>query len=147
MKCSLSLEKNTFIKWQNVTLFLGNGVDGSLIADDLAKYIATWNQRVAARALQGMTNKLDAWATKKGLKFPSSKTVSMIFRKRNEEPIEILLGNKIIPSKQSTQFLWMTLDSRLNLEEHLNKLWAKAKGALNTIKVVAGKNAKEIEKS
>ena len=33
----------------------------------------------------------------------------------------------------------MTLDSRLNWEEHINKLRAKAKRALNTIKVVAGK--------
>ena len=33
----------------------------------------------------------------------------------------------------------MTLDSRLNWEEHINKLRAKAKRALNTIRVVAGK--------
>ena len=33
----------------------------------------------------------------------------------------------------------MTLDSRLNWEEHINKLRAKAKRALNTIKVVVGK--------
>ena len=33
----------------------------------------------------------------------------------------------------------MTLDSRLKWEEHINKLRAKAKRALNTIKVVAGK--------
>ena len=31
---------------------LGNGVDGSLFADDLAIYITTRNQRVAARAFQ-----------------------------------------------------------------------------------------------
>ena len=33
----------------------------------------------------------------------------------------------------------MTLNSTLNWEEHTNKLRAKAKRALNTIKVVAGK--------
>ena len=49
-------------------------------------------------------------------------------------------GNQIIPYKESTQFLGMTLDSRLNWEEHINKLRPKAKRALNTIKVVAGKN-------
>ena len=54
----------------NVTLFLvaingilgefGNGMAGSLFADNLAIHITTRNQRVATRALQGATNKLDA---------------------------------------------------------------------------------------
>ena len=34
---------------------LGNGVDGSLFADDLAIYITTKNQKVAARALKGVS--------------------------------------------------------------------------------------------
>ena len=38
---------------------LGNGVDGSLFADDLAIYITTKYQRVAIRALQGVTNRLE----------------------------------------------------------------------------------------
>ena len=53
---------------------LRNEVDASLFADNLAIYITTRSQRVATRALQGMTNK----------------TVSMTFRKRrktNEEQI------------------------------------------------------------
>ena len=66
---------------------LGNGVDGSLFADDLAIYITRRSQRVASRALQGVTNKLDAWTAERVL----SKTVKMTFRKRNEEPIEIWL--------------------------------------------------------
>ena len=36
-------------------------------------------------------------------------------------------------------FLGMTLDSTLNWEEHINKLRAKEKRALNTIKVVTEK--------
>ena len=66
------------------------------------------------------------------------KTVRIIFRKRNEKPIEIMLRNEIIPSIESTKFLGITLDSRLKWEEHINKLRAKAKRALNTIKVAAG---------
>ena len=116
---------------------LGSGVDGSLFADDLAIYITTRNQRVATRTLQVVTNKLDAWVTKRGLTFSSNKTVSMIFRKRNEKPIKIILRNEIIPLKKSTHFLGMTLDIRLNWEQHINKLRAKVRSALNTIKVVA----------
>ena len=39
---------------------LGTGVDGSLVADDMAIYITTRSQRVASRTSQGITNKLDA---------------------------------------------------------------------------------------
>ena len=61
---------------------LGNGVNGSHFADDLVIYITTRNQKVAARGLQGMTNKLDTWAGGRDLTFPPNKTVSMIFRKK-----------------------------------------------------------------
>ena len=66
-------------------------------------------------------------------------------RNRNEKPIEIMLTIKIIPSKKSTQFWGMTLDSRLNQEEHIYELKAKAKRALNTIMMVAGKMGRRLE--
>ena len=89
---------------------LRNGVNGSLFADDLA------------RPLQGVTNKLHAWAVERGLSFSTSKKVNIVFRKRrkrNKEPMEITLRNKIIPNEESTQFLGMSLDSGLNWEEHI----------------------------
>ena len=99
---------------------LGNRMDGALFANDLAIYITIRSQRVTFRALQGVTNKLDAYVEERGLTFSPSKTISMTFRKRNEEPIEIMLRNEIMLSKKSTQFLGMTLDCRLNWEEHIN---------------------------
>ena len=60
-------------------------------------------------------------------------------RKKKVEPKEITLRNKIKPNKESTQFLGMTLDSKLNWEKHIERVGAKAKRALNTIKVVASK--------
>ena len=73
----------------------------------------------------------------------------MIYKKRrkgNEEPIGIMLRNEIIPSKESTQFLRITLDSRFYWEEHINKLRVKAKRALNAIRLVAGKTGEENRK-
>ena len=63
---------------------LGNEMDELLFADNLAIYITTRNQKVAARALQAVTNKIDAWAAEKGLIFSTSKTVNMVFRKRRK---------------------------------------------------------------
>ena len=37
------------------------------------------------RVLKGVTKKIDAWAAERGLTFFPNKTVSIIFRKRNEE--------------------------------------------------------------
>ena len=64
---------------------LGNSVDGSLFANDLAIYITTRTLRVATRALKTTTKKLETWATERGLKFSTSKTTTMIFRKRKNE--------------------------------------------------------------
>ena len=51
----------------------------------MAIYITTRNQRVAARALQEVTNKLFAWAADRRLTFSTSKTVSMIFKREERE--------------------------------------------------------------
>ena len=56
-----------------------------------------------------------------------------------KELMEITLRNLITFYKESTHILGMTLDSRLNWEEHIDRVRAKAKRELNTIKVVAGK--------
>ena len=52
---------------------LGNGVDGSLFAHDLAIYITTRSQRVDSTVLQGVTNKLDARAAERGMTFSPAK--------------------------------------------------------------------------
>ena len=57
-----------------------------------------------------------------------------------------LLQISVIVSKESTQFLGMTLNSRFNSEEHIKKLKTKAKRTLNTLWVVAGKNGEEFGK-
>ena len=109
---------------------LRNGVDESL---------CRWSDNIHYNKKPG-SDQQAGWGSREGLKnFFTSKTVNMIFRKRNEEPIEIMLRNKIILYKENTHFLGMTLDSRLNWEEHIKKLRAKAKWSLKTLKVVAGK--------
>ena len=101
-------------------------MDGSLFADNLAIYITTRNQGVAAR----VTNKLDTWAVERGVIFSLSRTIKHNIKKRKEEPIKITLRYQIIPYKESAQSLKMTLDSRFNWEEHIDRVRAKAKRAL-----------------
>ena len=51
----------------------------------------------------------------------------MIFRKKNEEPIEFTLKNQTIPYKEISYSQEMTLDSILIWEEHINRARVKAK--------------------
>ena len=67
---------------------LGNGLVGLLFAEDLVIQITTRNQTVTARALQGVTSKLDAWAAEREPIFFTSKTVNMVFRKRRKKNYE-----------------------------------------------------------
>ena len=68
-------------------------------------------------------------------------SLQMIYQsiKRNEESLEITLKTQTIPYKDTTQFLGMNLESKLNWEEHIVRVRAKTKKALNLIKVVACK--------
>ena len=77
---------------------LGNGVDGSLFADVLAIYISIRNQRVTTRALLTTTNKIDLWGAERGLSFPLSETVLMIFRKRKKKRRETIRDNTKKPN-------------------------------------------------
>ena len=52
----------------------------------------------ASLALQGIANKLDAWAAERGLTFFTNKTINMVFRKRrkrNMKAMEITLRKKL----------------------------------------------------
>ena len=52
----------------------------------------------------------------------SQRSVNMIFKKKNEEPIEIMLINEIIPSKNITQFFFNTASTgRLKKLDTINK--------------------------
>ena len=56
--------------------------------------------------------------------------------------MKITLKNKIIPNKESTQFL--DLDKRLNWEEHIDIVRAKTKTVINTHQSDSSKKWKEI---
>ena len=96
---------------------LGNGVNGSHFADDMPVLHYNKKSENGSQSSTGSDQQTGCMGSGKGLDISPRKTVSMVFRKRrkrNKEPIEIMLRNKIISLKESTHFLGMTLDSRLN---------------------------------
>ena len=66
----------------------------------------------------------------------------MVFKKKKQS-IEITLRNHTITYKEIIQFLKMTLDNRFNWKEYIDRVRAKVKRALKTIKVVGSKKLEE----
>ena len=57
----------------------------------------------------------------------------MWYLEKNEEPKKIKLINQTIPYEESIELFEITLDNRLNKEELVDKVRAKAKGAFNSL--------------
>ena len=59
-------------------------MDGLPFSKKLVIYIKTRNQKVTSKALQEVINKLDVGAVERRITLSTSKTVDIIFRKRNQ---------------------------------------------------------------
>ena len=59
----------------------------------------------------------------------------MIFSRKDQEDIDILLGDIKLPKVKSTKFLGMWIDQSLNWKEHLSKLKTKIKRNLTILQI------------
>ena len=88
------------------------------------------------KALQGVTNKFDAWTLEKVLIFFPNKTIKTIFRKRNEEPKEISLKEPNYTLHRKYLVLGDGPRQLIKLGGiYIDRVRAKAKGAINTMKM------------
>ena len=81
--------------------------------------------------IQKVINKLTLWGEKTGLKFNPSKTVSMIFTKKHlkqwDLPNKLLINNERVPFSDSTRYLGVMLDNKLNWSNQWSKVIKQAK--------------------
>ena len=120
-------------------------VKGSLYADDLVIYRTSKNIRTSSRILQNTTVKLEKWANTVGLRFSPPKCEVVHFWRgikggTNRDYPLLKLYNKEIPNKESTKFLGMILDRKLNWIPHIQYLKAEALRSLNILRIVSGIN-------
>ena len=80
-------------------------------------------------------NMLELWPKTKGMKFSNEKNVAIKFEKRRKggEPQLTLQGNPI-QLRESTPYLGLILDKRLNWRDHVDHLRAKCTSPVNLIK-------------
>ena len=99
----------------------------SLFADDTCLMLANKNIDILEKMVDQEINKVDSWMRHNKLSLNYSKTVYMIFNsdKKQSSPFRVQIGNNLINRGNSTKYLGMHLDHKLNWDTHISKLESK----------------------
>ena len=111
----------------------------TLFVDDLSISFAASRMVVAERKIQLTINRIADWASRRGFKFSSTKTVVIHFcriRGIHPDPDLYLYGQRIA-CKDETRFLGLTFDRKLTWVPHIKNLKVKCSQALNVVKVLS----------
>lgn len=114
---------------------LGPEVQGTLYVDDFTIFVSATSLAHSTRVMQVAISKLEQWTKTRGMRFSKEKTVAIKFekRKKGEEPQLVLQGNQI-QVRESTPYLGLIIDKRLNWRDHVDHLRAKCTSPINLIK-------------
>ena len=108
-----------------------NEIPGHLqaFADDLVILTEGNDLAVIHEHIQKSINSINKWCKNNGLNISSLKTkmIMFIWRRKWELPKDLLLDGKTIDLSQSTKFLGINLDTKLNFNEHIKYKAKKAK--------------------
>ena len=112
-----------------------------LFADDTTIYMCHKNPTYLKWCIEDDLSMLSDWFKANLLTLNVEKSVCMMFKPRSFKGsnkfagFNISLGNAVLPSVDSTKFLGVWLDSKLNWSEHLSKLFIKLKKNLSLLKL------------
>ena len=119
-----------------------NEIPGYLqaFADDLVILTEGDDLAVIHECTQKSINSINKWCKNNGLNISSLKTKILMFtwRRKWELPKDLLLDGKTIDLSQSTKFLGIHLDTKLNFNEHIKYITKKATMSLMQCKRAVG---------
>ena len=121
-----------------ITKQLGSEVHCTLYMDDFTIFVSAITITHSTRVIQITINNLEQWTKTKGMRFSIGKITVIKFekRKKGEEPQLTLHGSRI-QVRESTCYLGLIIDKRLNWKDHVNHLKAKCTSSVNLIKHVS----------
>ena len=133
---------------RNVTLFaiaineitkqLGPEVHCTLYVDDFTIFVSAATITHSTRIIQIAINSLEQWTKTKGMRFSIEKTVAIKFGKRKKgEETQLTLHGSRVQVRESTRYLGLIIDKRLNWKDHMDHLRAKCTSSVNLIKHVS----------
>jgi len=99
----------------------------TLFADDTCLILANKSIGILEKMVDQEINKVDSWMCHNKLSLNYSKTVYMIFNsdKKQRSPFRVKIGSNLINRANSTIYLGMHLDHKLNWDTHISKLESK----------------------
>ena len=97
-------------------------------ADDTTIYKGHRSMKYLKWCIEMDLNNISDWFRANKLTLNISKSVYMIFSRKNHNDIDLKLGDTKLPKVTTTKFLGMWIDQNLNWNEHLSKLKKKSKG-------------------
>ena len=123
----------------DITSVIAPDVMVTLFVDDLSISFAAAKMSVAERKLQLTIDKIVKWASERGFRFSSSKTVAMHFcRIRGIHPDpDLFLSGQRITCVEETKFLGLTFDSKLTWEFHIRNIKIKCMKALDILRILS----------
>ncbi|KAG1682981.1 RNA-directed DNA polymerase from mobile element jockey [Nymphon striatum] len=130
------------LKINDIVNHVKSGTECFLYVDDLVVAYASKSISTIERHLQLSLNKIEKWTNENGFKFSSSKTVSMHFcllTRPHHDP-QLRLGSSPIPLVNSTRFLGLIFDNKLNFLKHMQVLKSKCLRALNLLRILSNTN-------
>ena len=122
------------------------GIKISLFADDVLLWISSSSLNTCFLNLQLALNTLQNWSNEWGLRFSSTKTKAIIFKKpqlshslrfRNHPKI-LKINNIDIEIVSHHRYLGLTFDSSLTWTQHISKLKNDIQNKINILKITSG---------
>ena len=112
----------------------------ALFVDDLAICFRGSSLHAIERHLQHAVDAIQGWALQNGFKFAAHKCKILHFtapRRKPERQPNIMIGHVALPVEETTKFLGLWWDSKLNFGKHITELKKQSKEAINLLRVVA----------
>ena len=104
-------------------------------ADDTTIYKGHQSMRYLKWCIEMDLQNISDWFKANKLTLNISKSVYMIFSRKNHTDIDLRLGDNKLPKVTTTKFLGIWIDQNLNWNKHLSKLKTKVKRNLTLLKI------------
>jgi hypothetical protein len=113
----------------------------SQYADDVGCWVTSPDVKTAVSKIQSALQKIENWCRKWHVSLHPAKSKVVVFThcpRHKMEPIDIKIFGAPVPVVDQSEFLGITMDSRLTWEPQTRKILERAYSRLNLLRAIAG---------